>query len=238
MSSNQWWLEVFEMINRAGTQDELFRRIQAIVRELGFSSCCYGLRIPVSPTSAHITVFDCYPAGWMKHYTAQNYMALDPTVCVGSRESAALVWDDELFARAGALWSDARDAGLRVGIAQPCWAGGNTFGLLSLAREAETLSATELITLHPRLRWLAESAHQRMSTLVTTDATDSPAIELSAREREVLSWTADGKTSWEIAQILTIAESTVNYHVKNIVSKLSVRNKVQAAAKATALGLL
>ncbi|MBX2881042.1 MAG: LuxR C-terminal-related transcriptional regulator, partial [Granulosicoccus sp.] len=41
---------------------------------------------------------------------------------------------------------------------------------------------------------------------------DHNEIELSAREAECLTWTAKGKTSWEIAVILGIAESTVSFH--------------------------
>lgn len=54
---------------------------------------------------------------------------------------------------------------------------------------------------------------------------------LTARERECLSWAAQGKTSWEIGRILGITERTVNFHVTNSCEKLEVRTR-QAAITA------
>ena len=61
---------------------------------------------------------------------------------------------------------------------------------------------------------------------------------LTARETDVLKWTADGKTAYEISRILNISESTVNFHIKNIMLKLDCANKIQAVAKAALIGLL
>ena len=47
---------------------------------------------------------------------------------------------------------------------------------------------------------------------------------LSAREFEVLELTAHGRNAREIAFVLGIEECTVRFHIKNILSKLKVRN--------------
>ncbi|MGV5212232.1 LuxR C-terminal-related transcriptional regulator, partial [Pseudomonas aeruginosa] len=69
-------------------------------------------------------------------------------------------------------------------------------------------------------------------------AVTSNPVCLSHREREILQWTADGKSSGEIAIILSISESTVNFHHKNIQKKFDAPNKTLAAAYAAALGLI
>ncbi len=56
--------------------------------------------------------------------------------------------------------------------------------------------------------------------------------ELTEREKEVLQFVAHGATSKEAARRLGIAESTINYHVKNILGKLHARNRTEAAVKA------
>jgi DNA-binding CsgD family transcriptional regulator len=61
---------------------------------------------------------------------------------------------------------------------------------------------------------------------------------LSKREREVLQWVSAGKTSWETARVLGIAENTVNNHVKAIKAKLGIVNRVQAVAYAERAGWL
>jgi DNA-binding CsgD family transcriptional regulator len=53
---------------------------------------------------------------------------------------------------------------------------------------------------------------------------------LTPREREVLSWVAEGKTAWEIGEILNIAKRTVDEHIKNTCRKLDAVNRPQAVA--------
>ena len=60
---------------------------------------------------------------------------------------------------------------------------------------------------------------------------------LSGREREVLTLIAEGRTNREIGQRLFISQKTVGVHVGNILSKLDVSGRVEAAAVAIRLGL-
>ena len=54
---------------------------------------------------------------------------------------------------------------------------------------------------------------------------------LSDRQREILHWMHEGKTNWEIAQILSLSELNVKYHINQIFLKLEVRSRAQAVAK-------
>ncbi len=62
--------------------------------------------------------------------------------------------------------------------------------------------------------------------------------ELSEREREVLRLIARGATNREIATHLIISEGTVKNHVSNILSRLNLRDRTQAAIYARDVGLL
>ncbi len=55
---------------------------------------------------------------------------------------------------------------------------------------------------------------------------------LSKREREILHWIKNGKTSGETAKALNIAERTVVFHVQNAMRKLGAANRAQAVALA------
>jgi LuxR family quorum sensing-dependent transcriptional regulator len=55
-------------------------------------------------------------------------------------------------------------------------------------------------------------------------------LQLSPREREVLTWVADGKSAWEIGMILNISKRTADEHVKTAARKLGVRNRSHAVA--------
>ncbi|MGW6494324.1 ATP-binding protein [Nonomuraea angiospora] len=61
---------------------------------------------------------------------------------------------------------------------------------------------------------------------------------LTAREAEVLRLVAEGMTNREIAERLFIAQKTVSVHVSNILGKLEVSTRTQAAATGRRLGLL
>jgi LuxR family transcriptional regulator, quorum-sensing system regulator CviR len=72
----------------------------------------------------------------------------------------------------------------------------------------------------------------------TQSKSNSLGVSLSAREKEVLNWLKQGKSSWDMSVIPGISESMVNYHVYNIMQKLGAINRPQAVAVATRLELV
>jgi LuxR family transcriptional activator of bioluminescence operon/LuxR family quorum-sensing transcriptional regulator LasR len=48
----------------------------------------------------------------------------------------------------------------------------------------------------------------------------------------------EGKTNWEISQILKVSERTIVFHMQNAMRKLGARNRVQAMATALSLRLI
>ena len=61
---------------------------------------------------------------------------------------------------------------------------------------------------------------------------------LTPRELEVLRWTMEGKTAWEVGAVLGISERTAVLHITNAMHKLGGVNKHQAVLKALRLGLI
>jgi DNA-binding NarL/FixJ family response regulator len=60
---------------------------------------------------------------------------------------------------------------------------------------------------------------------------------LTEREEELLRLLAEGLSNKSIAQKLSLSENTVKYHLKNILQKLGVHNRTEAATQAIRLGL-
>lgn len=85
---------------------------------------------------------------------------------------------------------------------------------------------------HMAAKLLEEFARQRQPT------DTGPLQELTSRERDVLQLLARGKTNKEIAGELGISENTVKNHLKNILEKLHLQNRVQAAAFAIEQGII
>ncbi|MGO8946703.1 MAG: response regulator [Ktedonobacterales bacterium] len=89
------------------------------------------------------------------------------------------------------------------------------------------------VVLHPKVaaRLMQEMQGGRHATL-------NPYLELSDREREVLRLIAEGLSNLKIAEQLVISEGTVKSHVSNILSKLHLADRTQAAVFAWREGLV
>jgi DNA-binding CsgD family transcriptional regulator len=63
-------------------------------------------------------------------------------------------------------------------------------------------------------------------------------MNITPREKEVITWMADGKTAWEIAGILTLSEHTVRNHIENARKKLHADNSIHLIAAAFRLHII
>lgn len=233
-----WQEDLFGIVDVASCETLVFKKIESAAHALGFDYCAYGLRIPQPFSNPRTCMLNNYSEQWKSRYAAQGYLQIDPTVAHGRRSQVPVVWSDEVFAPARELWADAQAAGLCIGWAQSSLDAAGGFGMLSLARSAEPLTSAELSRNQVTMRWLAHVAHMALSRILTEKQSVQAQPNLTAREIEVLKWTADGKTSAEISDLLVVSENTVNFHVKNAVAKLQTANKTAATVRAAMLGLL
>ena len=86
---------------------------------------------------------------------------------------------------------------------------------------------------------IAAKLLQRLRAKTTSEqAAETIRAELSAREIEVLKLIANGKDNAQIAQDLFISPKTVKNHISNILMKLQIDNRIQAAVYAVRSGLV
>ncbi len=99
--------------------------------------------------------------------------------------------------------------------------------------EAVKRAAQGEVTLHPRVaaRIIQELHGVRQEEV-------NPFTELTGREMEVLKLIADGQSNSDIASQLVISEHTVKGHVSNILSKLHLADRTQAAVYAWQKGVV
>ena len=234
---NRWREESFELLN-IRNEYELLEAIGAIARSLGFDYAAYGFRSPFPMSSPEIVMLNDYPATWQTRYQERGYLEIDPVVLHGAQSLLPLVWSDEAFASVREFWDEACSFGLRVGWSQSNWEAHGVAGMLSFARSGQPLTDEELASKELEMMWLTQVTHVGMSRCLMPKMLPESEVNLTERELEILRWGGDGKTAGEISSILGISESTVNFHVRNAVSKLGVVNKMAATVKAAALGLL
>jgi len=233
-----WQADLLNVAEGPGGAAAIFERVLAAARGLGFDHCVYGVRIPLPLSAPRSVVLSNYPAAWQRRYHEAGYIETDPTVLHARRSQDPLVWSEAVFDTAPVMWDEAQSFGLRHGWAKSTLNSNGVSGMLTVARSHEALGADELARQDLKLRWLVSISHQALSRELAPELTGLNRHTLTEREVEVLRWTADGKTSGEISDILSISENTVNFHVKNAVAKLQVANKTAAAVRAAMLGLL
>jgi DNA-binding NarL/FixJ family response regulator len=101
--------------------------------------------------------------------------------------------------------------------------------------QARRLGCDDFITKPLDFELLVEIVRNRLAQKLTAAPVE---FLLTEREIEALTWVAKGKSSTDIAVLMNVSERTVNFHVNNVIRKLGVATRVQAAIRCALLGLI
>jgi DNA-binding CsgD family transcriptional regulator len=179
-----------------------------------------------------------YPASWIKQYLQNNYVDVDPVLREGFQRMLPFQWSELTVSteREMVFLHDALAHGVGpFGLSIPVIGKHGHRGLFSIS-SAGTQEAWEAFVAEnmPLLVEIANRLHQR----VIHDVFGEDRPHLSARELEVLRWTALGKDAGEIAAILDISFHTTRGYLKSVRHKLDCVTSAQAVSRAIKLGLL
>jgi LuxR family transcriptional regulator, activator of conjugal transfer of Ti plasmids len=238
--------DLFRRLDRCEGEEEAQEVTGALVRALGFAYFSYG--VPnlagdwVRPDDKGM-LLTTYPAGWQSLYRRRSYHAEDAVILHGREALRPFIWGDAAHLRslkpsARRLFLEARQHGIGSGIAIPVHGPHNMNGLFSVSGpEAERPGAD---VGEPGFRTLLAAAHIVHARVLQWRAREPrrSTIKLSEHERLCLHWTTQGKTAWEVAQIIGRSKATVDFHLRRASAKLDAANKVHAAFKARELDLL
>jgi DNA-binding NarL/FixJ family response regulator len=120
----------------------------------------------------------------------------------------------------------------RADVGPAMWAGASGF----LYKDVDPNALVQAVrAVHNGQVLLAPEAAEAM--LSSRENTPGVASPLTEREREVLALIAAGRSNREIARSLAVAEKTVKTHVSNVLMKLGVQDRTQAALYAVRHGL-
>ncbi len=176
------------------------------------------------------------PSEWIELYVAINYAQVDPILKENFEKFSLQFWD-ETYKRTPPprkFLSLAEDFGLNRGFTHGVrnFTGeeGSLFSLSGRTVEHNERTATILNLAIPHL-------HQALCRAVKYSGTHAGGT-LSPREREVLKWMMQGKSTWDISKIIHISERTVYFHAKNIKQKLNASSRTHAVAIALEDGIL
>lgn len=187
-------------------------------------------------------------ARWRAHYDERNLAKADDLLSAGLTSSAPTTWmtfreEQEQQGRPAEIYDEAREFGLHDGFYLPIHqSDGSVLGVSMMARQQMPKSRTTLAALH-MLAVYYHLAAERLGLVAKLAPLDAPppvkakAI-LTKRQLECLKWISQGKTNWEISQILGISEHTVHEHLEQARTRLGVRTTTQAVLQAVMRGLI
>lgn len=178
------------------------------------------------------------PKGWVREYMSKDYLQKDAIVRENFTSYKVQYWSEtkKRVNYSGEINSLCNDFGMREGftsgsrlMATGKYGSKFCFSSPSMKYDKRTYAILDMITPH---------LHLALFHLFNNRQPVNEGVVLTVREREVLNWLKQGKTSWDISVILGISARTVNYHVYNIMEKLGATNRPQAVAVASRLGLI
>ncbi len=175
---------------------------------------------------------------WDEYYLERGYLKFDACISQIFRAPGPFTWSDmsqgELSKEANDILQEAADADAREGFVVPVLGGGGEFYGVRLTSPHPRFDPAARPTLHA-LATVYVFEGVKLLEVVEDVETRTP---LTRRETECLRWVAEGKSDWDISEILGISEATVHAHVENAKKKIGVRSRVQATVLATVRGWL
>lgn len=234
------FFDLMSKIFEAPTDQEFSSAMAGMSRAIGFDRFLVGTQWFDDNGAPLYQVTSGYPSGWQHVYAERQYAVLDPTVRHCRTHTEAVVWTEDFFQETGTLefFEEARAHGLGYGLSVPVHEARGVKSMVSLARDQPIVDPRERDQILAVGTVLAHSAHFAHRRFVPDGAAAAQRPSISGQESQCLHWVAQGKTSAEIGQIMSIAEPTVVFHIKNVMEKLDVKNRSQAIAVAFRLGLL
>ncbi|MGA2735383.1 MAG: autoinducer binding domain-containing protein [Syntrophobacteraceae bacterium] len=187
---------------------------------------------------SHNIINISYPDEWLKIYEEREFQNVDVIVKENFTTFRPQYWAETYKRNTPPkhFISMAEDFGLKEGY---------TYGLMTPGqkRRGSLFSFSGNFDKYDKrlvaiLELLIPHLHQALCYIHSPELPQNGRGLLSGREKEVLNWLKQGKSSWEISVILNISERTANFHIYNIMQKLEAVNRPHAVAVAASLGLI
>jgi DNA-binding CsgD family transcriptional regulator len=228
-----------QSILSAATAEDAFDEFCKIMQKHGYDRIAYSLVTdhPSLGLPRQHGLATSYPEDWMKYYTEKDYHLVDPVTerCLNSR--VPFFWQDVVEEPTIAkdslkLMNEATDSGVTAGIGislvSPV---GEKVGV-GLARKTATKDKDYQFLAGAYL--LSVCFHEKYRDLIIKPAM----VELTAREKEILKYAAEGKTDETISILTGISRRTVRFHWGNIFRKLDAYGRPYAISKALLLRVI
>ena len=229
----QFSFEVVENIERHTTPGQVIATLARALGQFGFTSFLIGDR-PDAGIAKPTYLINGWPQDWSEHYEKNQYYPDDPIAAWAEQTYRPYEWsevrfDIERYPRAMEVLHAGRAFKRNAGFVVPTYRPDRPTGVVTMCGEKPDFEVSAKRAIH----FISMYAYGKAVCLATDEApVEHTTVKLTVGEKEVLNWTAAGKSAWEISEILDISQDTVNWRLKNAYGKLNAVNKVQAVVNA------
>jgi DNA-binding CsgD family transcriptional regulator len=225
----------------AKTRDEFRSELVRFTKQLGFEYVAAMTVIDHFLGEPEFLTIDNTPTGYLDSYVERDKNKRDPVMQHCKHKSVPIIWDQSTYVKAelGGQWEHQARFGYRVGITLALHLPEGRHFVLGVDRDQHLpKDPAEVTRIVAALQLFAVHAQEAASRLLVPTSGNPDVPPLTPRELETLRWTMEGKTAWEVANVLGISERTAVLHANNAMHKLGCVNKHQAVLKALRLGLI
>jgi LuxR family quorum sensing-dependent transcriptional regulator len=180
-----------------------------------------------------------WPREWHVRYREKKYIETDPAVLHLKHSREPFTWSEAMNSglydeKQQRIVEEGAEFGMASGFVIPIFGLTSGLAVVTVAGEEVTGDRRD----HAEIHLAALYAHSRIRHLDNERKHQGNVITLSKREQECLEWVAIGKSDWEIGEILSISEKTVNAHIERAKQKFGVPSRVQAVVVAIRMGAI
>jgi LuxR family quorum sensing-dependent transcriptional regulator len=229
-------IDVIEALNRAPSVlkvKEAFRRASA---RHGFDVFLCS----APPDGPHdrpqdLVLFEEWLCEWRHRYVERRHYLNDPMLGELHRTADPFLWSAAQTRRSRSeaehrVMAEAAELGMREGYVVPLYGIGGRLHAVTMTGSSPRTDALAKAELH----LISIYAYARAKQLQRR--VGEPPISIGRREREALQWAAEGKSDWEIGEILSISESAAHKRIESAKRKLGVNTRMQAVVEAIRRG--
>lgn len=234
--------EFIENTNQATSAKEVYTLLLGALSNLGYDKVVYSLITdhPTLSQKASHGIVGNYSDEWMAHYLESDYQYFDPVPQFAFQATGPFRWDSlhkikNLTDLEVKIMNEANEAKLYSGVGIPIHSGIGEISGLGLASTYEksipdnnVLRKLQAICMQFHLAYCDHNI----------SVTEIQTVHLTAREKEILLWAAEGKSDPIIGEILGISHSTVRFHINNIFQKLQANERTLAVVKAIRMRII
>lgn len=246
--NNTTVFDIIEKLQLVKTTNQLKSVCENFRENFQFDHFAFVLIKPTSLTHPDVFIIEDYPLEWVNEYHENNFLKNDPLMGYATEFTQPISWQEVMnldqfnVKSSRVVIEEAKKYGLNDGLCFSYRSHAGDLAIFSLAIDSPKEKNQSVLknALMPGKYITAYIYEAALKLRYNKERKENPTenTNFTRREKQCMLWACEGKTAWEISNILDISERTAIFHLNNCTTKLNAANRQHAVAKAVLLGII